>query len=60
MVPGEYLLLCKQIYKGYTGSEEFRLYGPLVTEREKTLEKAEIFKNDKILPGIFKTDEKVD
>lgn len=59
MVPGEYLLLCKQIYKSYQGSEEQKLYGELIIDSDFVQKQAELFKNDQILPHIFATSERV-
>ena len=57
--PGEYLMLVKQEFSGHANSEEARLYGDILSNREDVNKKAMEFRAEKILPQILKTDRTV-
>ncbi|CAL6023100.1 tRNA_pseudouridine synthase [Hexamita inflata] len=42
--PGEYLMLLRQEFKGYEKSEEMKIYGDMLSNREEIKQKAEQFK----------------
>ena len=48
-------MLVKQEFNGHTGSEEARLYGDILANRQEINDKAMEFREQHILPQILKT-----
>lgn len=57
--PGEYLMLIKQEFSGHANSEEAKLYGEILSNREEINKKAMEFRSEKILPQILATEKSV-
>lgn len=57
--PGEYLMLIKQEFSGHANSEEVKLYGEILSNREEINKKAMEFRAEKVLPQILKTEKDV-